>query len=69
MSQDATRAPDALANPDDWAVVGPCRCPNCGRFVSNVTYSIDDFAERVHDILGDCSRCGEVAPIGWSVYP
>jgi uncharacterized protein with PIN domain len=66
---DRTRAPYALANPDDCAVVGPTRCPNCGRFVGNVTYSMDSLEERVHDIRGDCSRCGEVTPIGWSVYP
>jgi hypothetical protein len=66
---DERRAPEALANPDDWAVIGPCRCPNCGRFVADVSYSIDSFEERVADIRGTCSRCGVVEPVGWGVWP
>ena len=36
------------------------RCPNCGRFISNIRGMVNKLFEQVKDVKGDCKKCGVV---------
>lgn len=36
------------------------KCITCGRFVSNVWATKNDFTEEITEVRGVCSQCGDV---------